>query len=365
MMPCAIIRIGEGPGMLWNRGRRSRQLRQSTRALYALSEQVIAARTRTDVVRAVIDGWPSVMPVARLHLYFATRASKVLEGPPDDPPPPSAQECYRVQVPMARPGMLLLPLVAYEEGLGVLRLDRAPKQVFSEDEQAAAQHLATQISASLCVQEQLNLPQNQAEANEPSTPNGRFDLATLLARLAPATSGLRPIPLIGTASQLERVLTALGIATALRVAVEESDGRVQIAIVSASQPELSVPLELCRKIVQAHGGELNAWQRDNTFTYELDLPGIATAPETEHKSLTLLLVDHSPDPERPLLKQLAMRGHRVVPASPEAAADLPGRLHFDAAIWSGRPHPTLDKLRTTLEKVVVVEGPDWEQALGQ
>ena len=50
--------------------------------------------------------------------------------------------------------------------------------------------------------------------------------------------------------------------------------------------------------------------------------------------MTVMLVDSEPVPQRQLLGLLSVRGHRVVPAAPEVAADLAHRLRFDAAFCS-------------------------------
>lgn len=49
-----------------------------------------------------------------------------------------------------------------------------------------------------------------------------------------------------------------------------------------------------------------------------------------------MLVDPDPGPQRQLLGLLSLRGHRVVPAAPDEAADLAHRLRFDAVLWAMR-----------------------------
>jgi PleD family two-component response regulator len=54
------------------------------------------------------------------------------------------------------------------------------------------------------------------------------------------------------------------------------------------------------------------------------------------RPLTIMLVDPDPAPRRQLLGLLSVRGHRVVPAAEEEAADLAQRLRFDAVMWAMR-----------------------------
>jgi CheY-like chemotaxis protein len=49
-----------------------------------------------------------------------------------------------------------------------------------------------------------------------------------------------------------------------------------------------------------------------------------------------MLVDPDTGPQRQLLGMLSLRGHRVVPVSPDEAADLAQRLRFDAVLWAMR-----------------------------
>jgi hypothetical protein len=58
--------------------------------------------------------------------------------------------------------------------------------------------------------------------------------------------------------------------------------------------------------------------------------------EKPERPLTLLLVEPDAGAQRLLMMQLSARGHRVVPAAPDGAADLAQRLRFDAVLWSAR-----------------------------
>lgn len=116
-------------------------------------------------------------------------------------------------------------------------------------------------------------------------------------------------------------------------------------------PDGALGLGVCQGIIQSHGGEIRF--RGGTKAdaipmarFEIDLP---VARETSHdvppqsslrkpaSSMTVLLVDPDLGGQRQLLGQLSSRGHRVVPASMEEAADLAQRVRFDAAFWGVRP----------------------------
>jgi DNA-binding response OmpR family regulator len=63
---------------------------------------------------------------------------------------------------------------------------------------------------------------------------------------------------------------------------------------------------------------------------------VDVAPRISSRVLTLLLVDSDAAARRQLLGMLAARGHRVIPAPAEQAADLAPRMRFDAAFWAVR-----------------------------
>jgi CheY-like chemotaxis protein len=105
----------------------------------------------------------------------------------------------------------------------------------------------------------------------------------------------------------------------------------------------ALSLDVCRSIVNSHGGGMRFRTRPGMASFEVDLPVVvrtdAPSDATTGKSdraLTILLVDPDTGPQRQLLGLLSLRGHRVVPAAPEEAADLAQRLRFDAVFWAMR-----------------------------
>jgi len=139
--------------------------------------------------------------------------------------------------------------------------------------------------------------------------------------------------------------------------------------------EGALSLDVCRGIVQTHGGEIKVHKRAGVFAYEVLLPVAGRALDgprasrTENvRPLTLMLVDHEPGANRPLLKLLSSRGHRVVPVAGEEAVDVAPRLHFDAVFWTARAgrggwSEFLDRVKSSVGSFVLIsEGYNQELA---
>jgi len=104
----------------------------------------------------------------------------------------------------------------------------------------------------------------------------------------------------------------------------------------------ALSLGVCRSIVNNHGGGMRFARRTGMACFEVELPVVPSRGEPSSESarpertLTIMLVDPDPGPQRQVLGLLSLRGHRVVPASPEEAADLAQRIRFDAVMWAMR-----------------------------
>jgi hypothetical protein len=104
-------------------------------------------------------------------------------------------------------------------------------------------------------------------------------------------------------------------------------------------------LEVCRTIVQNHGGEMRVRSQSGGMSFDVDLPlapgvdprPVRSTPAAARRVLTLMLVDADLGAQRQLLGLLSAHGHRVVPARPEEAGDLAHRLRFDGVVWALRP----------------------------
>jgi signal transduction histidine kinase/CheY-like chemotaxis protein len=105
----------------------------------------------------------------------------------------------------------------------------------------------------------------------------------------------------------------------------------------------ALSLGVCRSIVNNHGGAMRFSVRGGLAYFDVELPVVRTETPSDlantgkpERALTIMLVDPDPGPQRQLLGLLSLRGHRVVPASEEEAADLAQRLRFDAVLWAMR-----------------------------
>ena len=112
----------------------------------------------------------------------------------------------------------------------------------------------------------------------------------------------------------------------------------------AKSSESDAPgLEVCLGILRNHGGDARLRRRSGLCGFEVELPLAPVAPEPAASSvgtgppgasLTLMLVEPDASVQRALVAMLGAKGHRVVPATVEGAADIVQRLRFDAVLWA-------------------------------
>lgn len=192
---------------------------------------------------------------------------------------------------------------------------------------------------------------------------------------------LSPTPalLLGVQGQIEQVFLNLLVyaeqcasrapAKTLEVTSSAMAGRVIFEIHFPGEASESAAgdanLEVCRTIVQNHGGDLRMRGSMGSVSFDVDFP---LAPEAESGSnrpvspgriQTLLLVDSDLGAQRQLLGLLAARGHRAVPVRAEESADLAHRLRFDAVVWAIRPGGPKwsdfhERLRATVPSYILV-----------
>ena len=192
-----------------------------------------------------------------------------------------------------------------------------------------------------------------------------------------------PAWVLGVEAQIEEVLLSLLVsaeqsasrstAKTLEVTSSLIAGRVVLEIRYPEEAAENEPgpnesnLEVCRVIVQNLGGELRVRRQSGGMSFDVDLP---IAPDTDIRSttsnsagsrrvLTFLLVDNDAGAQHQLLGLLSARGHRVVPARAEEAADLAHRLRFDGVVWVLRPggpkwSDFQERLRDSIPAVVLV-----------
>ena len=466
----------------WMRERRLGISRRSMRAFHTLSEEIVSAESPAEIAEKLYNVLPAITRATGVKLYLYNKRTKSLECVPTnaDPDPMAvavefppdglagaAVVCFRnrtlLNVPDVRRSpfvkgevkynlprsAMFVPLFAQSEILGVLEVGNARRLgYFTVEEQAAAQHLANQVAASLKLQMQQTIREQlfrseklaatgqliSGVASELRAPLDRIlqlatsldayggrpvpehalrqlagesqraaeivsrlvsfarpedsaarnvDVLAIVASLIQfrepewKTLGLRvqnrltpdPAVVLGAQGQLEQVFLNLlvhaeqcaseapgktiAIASAMigqRVAIEISFS----ATSETRQAELeedgnsleigALGLGVCRGIVHSHGGEMRFHDRSGTARFEVELP-LIQSDETRVSgdsrksaaSLTLLLVDSDLGAQRQLLGSLSSRGHRIVPASAEEAADLAQRMRFDAVLWAIHP----------------------------
>jgi hypothetical protein len=187
-----------------------------------------------------------------------------------------------------------------------------------------------------------------------------------------------PAWVLGVEGQIEEVLLSLLVsaeqsaarspAKTLEVSSSLIAGRVVVEIHYPEETaEHASTLEVCRAIVQNLGGELRVRRQSGGMSFDVDLPIAPAANPRSAKSgsaasrriLTFMLVDNDAGAQHQLLGLLSARGHRVVPARAEEAADLAHRLRFDGVVWVLRPggpkwSDFQERLRESISAVVLV-----------
>jgi len=105
----------------------------------------------------------------------------------------------------------------------------------------------------------------------------------------------------------------------------------------------SLGLDVCRGIIQSHGGEIRVVTGSGAVGFEVELPIVGDEPRTTAatvrrsvRNMTLMVVEADTAAQRQLVGLLTSRGHRTVPVPAEQAGDLAQRLRFDAVLWAVR-----------------------------
>jgi signal transduction histidine kinase/CheY-like chemotaxis protein len=182
----ALILAAALAAIWWFRENRMATLRKQMRLLNALGEEVISASSPAEVLRRLTSTLPALASGASVELFILNRGTKTLEGvhstsqgeriDPEAPHGPMASAvaaCFRKRTLMAMPdtrrssgvrndggvaaprSVLLIPMLAQNELMGVLELHHSERvHYFSDAEQAAMQHLANQVATALKLQEQ-------------------------------------------------------------------------------------------------------------------------------------------------------------------------------------------------------------------
>jgi GAF domain-containing protein len=203
-----------------------------------------------------------------------------------------------------------------------------------------------------------------------------------------------PAMVLGAEGQIEEVLLSLLVsaeqaaarsaAKTLELASSLIAGRVVLEIRYPEDAEKEsnpneANLEICRVIVQNLGGDLRVRRQSGGISFEVDLPiapgadvrPAKSGPSAARRVLTFMLVDNDAGVQHQLLGLLSARGHRVVPARAEEAADIAHRLRFDGVVWVLRPggakwSDVQERMRDSIPAVVLVsDGYDAEMSVNR
>ena len=462
-------------GVWWSRTQYVSAQRRSMRAFYRLSEEIFSAASPSEIAEKLSAMLPSITHATHIRLHLFNARNKSLESvtTSSQPEPAAASvegendglaagavKCFRNRAlvnipdvkrnPLVNSGwkaglprsVMFVPLLAQQDGMGVIEAGSVRRLgYFTPDEQAAVQHLAKQVAASLKLQEQKQvreqlfrseklaatgqlisgvasdlrapfdrilelsttldgtdsallergLKQMAAEARRGSEIVARLvsfarpgEAAARLVDVNALAAGLvqfrepewkaagvrlqnRIAPdvamVLGVQGQLEEVYLSLLVfaeqcatrsgSKTLEVVSSRLTGRVvteirfqsDVASDGVNNTNLNdANLDVCRAVVQNHGGELRTRTVRGDMSFEVDFPLAPTAESTarpsvsgkSQKTQTLLLVDADLGAQRQLLGLLTARGHRVIPVRAEEAADVAHRLRFDGVVWAVR-----------------------------
>ena len=139
------------------------------------------------------------------------------------------------------------------------------------------------------------------------------------------------------------------IAGRLVVEIQYSSDTSSDSILAAEGAEGgALGLDVCRGIIQSHGGEIRVVTRSGAVGFEVELPiismsggggesrSVPAAVRKNSRGMTLMLVDSDAAAQRQMVELITSRGHRVVPVPAEQAGDLAHRLRFDAVLCAVR-----------------------------
>lgn len=186
-----LISIGVVLGAWWIRERRMAAQRRRMRVLNSLAEEVFASASPAEILRKLSATLPKLSKHTAVSMYIYNRGTKALESvqaaaheemnsvvvdAPSSPMGAALALCFRNRTLLAIPdtrrspffkhedkqiwarSVMSVPMFAQNELLGVLALDHGEQlHHFSQDEQAAMQHLANQIATALKLQEQQSI----------------------------------------------------------------------------------------------------------------------------------------------------------------------------------------------------------------
>jgi hypothetical protein len=126
--------------MWWIHTRRLDRQRESTRLLYVLSEQIVAAHTPSGIEERLKETLPRLLNASHVEMELGTTTNDSRA--------------------------LVLPLISHEQTLGAIKVYRTAMNHFIEEDRAAAQHIANIVAAAL------QLQKHQTPREKPPAPRG-------------------------------------------------------------------------------------------------------------------------------------------------------------------------------------------------
>ena len=124
--------------MWWIRTQRLDQQHESTRLLYALSEEIVAAHTPTGIEERLQENMPRLLKASRVEMKLGPNTAASNLGP----------------------SVLVLPLVSHEQLLGAIKVYRSGAS-FTEEDRSAGQHIANIVAAALQLQKHQVAPREK------------------------------------------------------------------------------------------------------------------------------------------------------------------------------------------------------------
>lgn len=207
-------------GIWWMREHRMAEQRRTIRSMMALSEEVLSANNVGEIARKIQSVLPGLLRAWNVEVYLFNRMRNTLDRIPNElapEPVPIAIEqpkgafgsavalCFRNRAMLTVPDFqkspmvdsrhdadlpesgVFIPMFAQGEALGVVAIHFRSRIESNRDQQAALQHVANQIAASLKLQEQQSI-REQLHRTEKMAAAGQLISAVAHDLRAPLTA---------------------------------------------------------------------------------------------------------------------------------------------------------------------------------
>jgi signal transduction histidine kinase len=350
----AIVSLFLASGVWWLRERRTSRLRRIVAEINGLSEQILSARSPSEMLRKLEAELGATLGVTGSRILAYSRESGALEslGRPSPALPigegggekPAAVRCYESGDPVTindatqtPRGLLCVPMFAQTELHGVLQLEFDKSvQSLDQDERAALQHLANQVATALKLLDQQFL-REQILRGEKLGAAGQLISGVAQELRAPLELiAERAQRLLGRGIEpaLERELRAIAGETA-----KASDTLARLVSFSRGEQTRARPLplnQLLRNLLEFRAQQWRMKGISGSPAFSLDDPVILGAQgQLEQALLSLLLhAEQSVEPAREKRIEVATRtrNNRAVVEIDFSAESLPD-MDADSGAW--------------------------------